>query len=80
MALADEGHFGRAAERVSVSQPALSQQIREIETNLGVELVERGKKIRLSRAGMQAVEKAREILALAGDLEQMAPRLDGLSG
>ncbi|MEM7670139.1 MAG: LysR substrate-binding domain-containing protein [Pseudomonadota bacterium] len=80
VALADEGHFGRAAERVSVSQPALSQQIREIEANLGVELVERGKKIRLSRAGMQAVEKAREILALAGDLEQMAPRLDGLSG
>ncbi|MEM6933936.1 MAG: LysR substrate-binding domain-containing protein [Pseudomonadota bacterium] len=80
VALADEGHFGRAAERVSVSQPALSQQIREIEANLGVSLVERGPRIRLSRAGLQAVEKAREILVLAGELERITPRLDGLSG
>ena len=41
-ALAEEGHFGRAAAAVNVSQPALSVQIRELEAALGARLVERG--------------------------------------
>ncbi|MEM9044497.1 MAG: LysR substrate-binding domain-containing protein [Pseudomonadota bacterium] len=80
VALAEERHFGRAAERVAVSQPALSQQIREMEGNIGTALVERGRQICLTRAGRQVVDKAREIIALATDLEAVASRLEGLSG
>ncbi|MEM8791144.1 MAG: LysR substrate-binding domain-containing protein [Pseudomonadota bacterium] len=80
VALAEESHFGRAAEKVAISQPALSQQIREIEANLGVALVERGRQVCLTRAGRQVVGKAREIIALTGDLEKGAPRLEGLRG
>ncbi|MEM9098232.1 MAG: LysR substrate-binding domain-containing protein [Pseudomonadota bacterium] len=80
VALSEEAHFGRAAERVSVSQPALSQQIREMEGNIGTALVERGRQVCLTRAGRQVVEKAKEIIALTSDLEMLAPRLDGLNG
>ncbi|MEM7178633.1 MAG: hydrogen peroxide-inducible genes activator [Pseudomonadota bacterium] len=80
LALAEEAHFGRAAERAGVSQPALSQQIREIEAHLGAELVERGRQVKLSRAGEQVVAKASPIIALMTDLERMAPHLDRLSG
>ena len=40
-ALARHGHFGRAAEACSISQPALSVQIKELEESLGAELIER---------------------------------------
>ncbi|CAM4121184.1 LysR family transcriptional regulator [Pseudomonas wadenswilerensis] len=44
VAVYEEGHVGRAAERLSLSQPALSQQIRQLEQNLDVSLFERGNK------------------------------------
>ncbi len=72
-ALAAERHFGRAADRVSVSQPALSAQIRELEEALGCQLVERATSgTRLTPAGLAIVERGRRILAEAADLEAFA--------
>ncbi|HEX4153574.1 MAG TPA: LysR substrate-binding domain-containing protein [Steroidobacteraceae bacterium] len=75
VALADTGHFGRAAERTFVSQPTLSAQIKKLEDFLGVKLVERQpKNVQLTEVGKQIVVRARhmlnegdEIVALARD-------------
>jgi LysR family hydrogen peroxide-inducible transcriptional activator len=63
VALADERHFGRAAERCFVSQPTLSAQIRKLEEYLGVTLVERQpKRVALTETGEKIVERARRAL------------------
>lgn len=72
-AVAAEGHFGRAAERVAVSQPALSAQIRELEEALGCQLIERSTSgARLTSSGRMIVMRARRILAEVVDLEAFA--------
>lgn len=69
VALADHGHFGRAAAAVHVSQPALSAQVRELEDRLGVTLFERDRRsTRPTDAGVDVVERARTILRDVGDL------------
>ena len=69
IALADLRHFGRAAEACHVSQPTLSTQIRKLEEELGVALVERApRQVMLTPAGRDIVERARRVLA---DVEQM---------
>ncbi|MGR3590911.1 MAG: LysR substrate-binding domain-containing protein [Limimaricola soesokkakensis] len=81
VALAETGGFGRAAETVFVSQPALSQQIKELETILGVELVERlPRGIRLTRAGREVLERSRRILGEVAELERAARLSRGLTG
>jgi len=63
VALAEERHFGRAAERCHVSQPTLSAQIRKLEEYLGVTLVERRpKRASLTPTGAKIVERARRAL------------------
>jgi LysR family hydrogen peroxide-inducible transcriptional activator len=78
VALADEGHFGRAAARCHVSQPALSTQVQEVERRLGVTLVERTpRQARLTPAGAEVVRRARILLRDVADLEAAATGLQG---
>jgi LysR family hydrogen peroxide-inducible transcriptional activator len=73
VALADERHFGRAAERCFVSQPTLSAQIRKLERHLGVSLVERQpRRIALTPTGQKVVERARRLLQESDAIVELA--------
>lgn len=64
--LAAELHFGRAAERLLITQPALSRQIRRLEQEIGVDLLVRSSRhVGLTRAGRQLLEDASPLLAAA---------------
>jgi LysR family transcriptional regulator, hydrogen peroxide-inducible genes activator len=73
VALAELRHFGRAAERCCVTQPALSMQIKELEESLGVQLVERTRgHIDLTPDGESIVPRAQALLNAAHDLQDYA--------
>jgi DNA-binding transcriptional LysR family regulator len=62
--LAEERHFGRAAARLHIAQPALSQQLGRLEHEIGTRLVDRStRRVELTAAGRLLHERAREILA-----------------
>lgn len=72
-ALARQGHFGRAAADCSVSQPALSVQIKELEELIGAPLVERAsRQIRLTPLGERFAERVRGILQAVDELEDLS--------
>ena len=71
-ALARTGHFGRAADDCSVTQPALSMQIKELEAELGSTLVERGRDLRLTGFGEEVAARARDILSAVEELGDIA--------
>lgn len=81
-ALAREGHFGRAAESCHVSQPALSAGIRKLESELGVQVVQRGQRFEgFTQEGAQVLRWAQRMLAERDALEQeLASMRGGLSG
>lgn len=81
-ALAQHGHFGRAAGACAISQPALSLQIKELEEILGAPLVERGaRQIRLTALGENFAARARDILQSVEELANLARASGGpLSG
>lgn len=72
-ALAQHGHFGRAAEACAISQPALSVQIRELEETLGAALFERSaRQVRLTGFGEDVAAKVRDILRGTDELADFA--------
>jgi LysR family hydrogen peroxide-inducible transcriptional activator len=73
VALKDQGHFGKAAESCFVTQSTLSAGLREIESLIGVTLVERTRRVvRFTPLGLRIAEKARRILREAEELADMA--------
>ena len=71
-ALARERHFGRAANRVSVTQPALSAQIRELEALIGAPLVDRAPRgLALTPLGRAVAKRAKAVLDGASEIEAM---------
>ncbi len=73
VAVADHLHFGRAAEACFVSQPTLSTQLKKLERELGVELVERNpRQVMLTAAGERVVEHARKAVAEADLVREVA--------
>jgi LysR family hydrogen peroxide-inducible transcriptional activator len=73
VALADTGHFGRAAERTFVSQPTLSAQLKKLEQYLGVKLIERQpKNAQLTEVGKQIVVRARRMLDEGDEIVALA--------
>jgi len=72
VALKDHGHFGRAAEACFVTQSTLSAGLKELETLIGVTLVERTRRVvRFTPLGLRVAQKAQRILREAEDLADM---------
>jgi DNA-binding transcriptional LysR family regulator len=82
IAVAEELHFGRAAERLNMTQPPLSRQIQKLEKTIGAELLERdNRKVQLTPAGQTFLEEARRLMALAERAPITARRIaSGRSG
>ncbi len=76
IALADEMHFGRAADRLGIAQPPLSRQIARLEADIGAQLIDRSRsQIRLTQAGKLLSERARDLMKRVGDLREDVAKL-----
>lgn len=82
LAVAETLHFGRAAERLAMSQPPLSQAILQLERQLGVRLFDRGgRKVTLTETGRAFAEECRKLLAAAQHAHEVAAQTEaGLVG
>jgi len=77
IAVAEELNFSRAAERLHVSQPPLSRQIRDLEAELKVKLLDRDRQsVRLTQAGKAVLVRARKLVHDAGSLLAEARMID----
>jgi DNA-binding transcriptional LysR family regulator len=76
VAVADELHFGRAAERLKMTQPPLSRQIQKLERVVGAQLLERdNRRVALTAAGEVFLAEARRLLSLADTAPELARRV-----
>lgn len=74
--LSEELHFGRAAQRLHISQPPLSASLRQLESELGVQLLERSsKRVALTPAGEAFQYQARRMLAQLEDSQELVKRI-----
>ena len=82
VAIADEGHFGRAANRANVAQPTLSAQFAALERKLGVRLVERGRNgVSATPLGREVVERSRKVLGdIRAIVDLCASEAQGFAG
>ncbi|WP_406691743.1 LysR family transcriptional regulator [Saccharopolyspora sp. ID03-671] len=75
VAVAEEGHFGHAADRLGMTQPPLSQGVQRLEARLGVTLLTRGSRgVRLTTAGADLLPRARVLLDGADEFAEAARR------
>jgi len=78
VAVAEELHFGRAAERLTMTQPPLSRQIQKLERTVGVTLLARdNRKVELTEAGRAFLDESYRLLALVESAGDVARRIDG---
>ncbi|WP_235549430.1 MULTISPECIES: LysR family transcriptional regulator [unclassified Paenibacillus] len=79
IAVCEELHFTRAAEKIGISQPALSQQIRSLEDELNIPLFDRiGKKIAITEAGSILLEQSRDVLRSLKNVNEFIGELHNL--
>src|SRR5215218_2329626 len=79
VAVAEEGSFTRGAARVHVAQPGVSAQVRRLEAELGVELLDRsGRAVSMTEAGAAVLPYARAALAAVADVRVVVDELAGL--
>lgn len=73
--VAAEGSFSRAAEKLSIAQPPLSRQVQQLEEELGVRLLDRGRPLTLTEPGRYLFEQSRQILQRVEDVRAMTRRI-----
>src|SRR5215218_7365563 len=78
VAVVEEASFTRAAERVLVAQSGVSAQVRRLERELGVELLDRGRSVTLTEAGAAVLPFARAALAAVAGVRSTVDELTGL--
>ena len=77
IAVAEELHFGKAAKRLNISQPPLSQQIMQLEKDIGVRLFNRTKRrVEITPAGLVFLAEARRIMTMSEDAVRRTVRAD----